>query len=131
MGTIVSTGAPVPLRSRGLKQRRTDESDVHTGVARDAGEVSTTVNDYDYDDYSSAATAIEGSRRGKRPHGSPQSSGGRRLILAGYKRRLTKREEPFTAAERDMVETARVAEEGHKALVVDTNDPRTADALLK
>ncbi|CAH2085123.1 unnamed protein product [Euphydryas editha] len=95
---------------------------------KDAGEESTML---DSDDYSSAATGSDGGKRGKRPHESPQPSGGGELILAGCKRRIVRREEPGSEAERAMTEQMRAAEEGRRALGLDTGDPRTADVLAR
>ncbi|CAH2109088.1 unnamed protein product [Euphydryas editha] len=63
---------------------------------KDAGEESAAL---DSDDFSSAATASEGERRGKRPHGSPRSSGGGAQLSPA------------------------VAEEGRRAMGVITGDP--------
>ncbi|CAH2101922.1 unnamed protein product [Euphydryas editha] len=88
----------------------------------------------DSDDYSSAATGGESScgqtRSGKRFRRSSRSPG-EEVILAGAKRRIILREEPCSEAERAMIDQIRAAEEGRKALGVDSGDPRTADALAR
>ncbi|CAH2105273.1 unnamed protein product [Euphydryas editha] len=97
---------------------------------RVAGEESTAV---DSDDDRSAATGDESScgqtRSGKRFRRSSRSPG-EEASLAGVKKRFIMRDEPCTEAEKAILEQARAAEEGRRALGVNVGDPRTADALV-